>query len=432
MRILVVSQYWAPEMGAPASRYYDLARHWIARGHRVSAITGFPSFATGVIPKVYRHKLYQHEVMDGIDVHRTYMFASPKCTDTSKAMGHSAFLVSSSAFALLSRLEYDVVVASSPPPTTGLAGWLAALRRGTPLVFDIRDIWPESQVDSGRIGNPVLIRLLQAVATHLYRSADLVAAVTDGKRRRLRELGVPDWKLAVLPNGVDVRCFDREADGPLPPDFDLLDERAQWLTYAGVFHPQQGLHVILDAARLLRERRPDLYARSQFVLIGGGSQLRALQQKREQLALDRLAFIPIQPRRIVFRALRRSFGVLVSLLPRQDDHTVPAKLYEALASSRPVILSADGEAAGIVNTSGCGRAAPAGDAPRLCQAIVDLLQNTAAADRMGLRGRRFVEAHFDRRDTAERFLEHFQALNSRSREARRALSSAGTPVRRVS
>jgi colanic acid biosynthesis glycosyl transferase WcaI len=384
MHILVVCQFWPPEMGAPASRFYDFGRHWTACGHRVSVVTAFPNFPSGVIPPAYRGKAYQHEVMDGINVYRTYIFASPKLSKLSKGLGYLTFVVSASLFILLTRLRYDAVIATSPPPVMGLPGLLASFKRGVPLVFDVRDIWPEAIVLSGRIRNRLLIRLLEGVESLLYRVASVVSVVTEGKRRRLIERGVPQSKLAVLWNGVDLGLFDRESEGTLPPAFESLDPNARWLTYAD----------------RLRRQRPDLYAQSQFVLIGGGSELQRLQARRNELSLDRVAFLPIQPRSVIYRALRRSFAILITLRPRRDEHTVPSKVFESLASARPILLSAAGEAASIIESCGGGRVTRPGDADELCREVVALLDDPTAADEMGRRGRRYVADHFDRRKTA--------------------------------
>lgn len=404
MHILVVCQFWPPEMGAPAARFYDFGRQWVAKGHRVSVITAFPNFPDGVIPKPYRGEVYNHEVMDGIDVYRTYIFASPKLTAVSKGLGYLTFLLSASLFILLCRLKYDVVIATSPPPVMGLPGLLAALKRRVPLVFDVRDIWPEALVLSGELRNPLLISLLERIEMMLYRLAGLVSVVTEGKRERLIERGVPAGKLAVLWNGVDLESFDRQSRTRLPPEFDGLDATAKWLVYAGVFNQAQGLDVILRAADQLRRQRPELYASAQFVLIGHGAQREALCRLRDDLGLDRVAFLPIQPRASVYAALRRSFAILVTLRPRKDQHTIPSKIFESFASERPIVLSAAGEVASVLEASGGGRVCQPGDAEDLCATLAGLLEDPQAADEIGHCGRDYVAEHFDRRRIAAEFL----------------------------
>ena len=100
------------------------------------------------------------------------------------------------------------------------------------------------------------------------------------------ELGVPTTKSAVLPNGVDVGGFDEDAANALPADFDAVDPEAHWFTYAGILNTPQGLEVILEAAAQLEKQRPELYARSQFVLVGEGPRESHLKEMRDRLGLD--------------------------------------------------------------------------------------------------------------------------------------------------
>src|SRR5690606_22871906 len=121
----------------------------------------------------------------------------------------------------------------------------------------------------------------------------------DGWRTRLVEIGVPAAKVSVLPNGVDMVAFDRESQGELPEVFATLDEEAAWFTYAGILNAPQGLEVILEAAARMRKAAPELYARSQFVLVGEGPTEAKLRALAIELAVDRAVFVPRQPRAAV-------------------------------------------------------------------------------------------------------------------------------------
>jgi glycosyltransferase involved in cell wall biosynthesis len=407
MRILVLTQYFPPDMGAPAGRFFDFAQHWIAQGHEVTVVTGLPHFPGGEVHAGYRWKPLLRERVAGIDVRRCFTLSTPR--RGGRPLAYVTFLLSASLYVLLARLRCDVVVATSPPPTVGLPGLLAARWLRVPFVLDIRDIWPEAIVQSGRLRNPLLIRLFEGTARLLYRAAARIATVTDGWRDRLVEIGVPPAKVQVLPNGVDVAAFDEQAAGELADAFAGLDPAAHWFTYAGILNKPQGLEVILEAAARLRERAPDLYAKSRFVLVGEGpceAELRALAAR---LRLDRVSFFPRQPRAAVFALLRRSFAILVTLRPRKDTSTVPSKLYESLASARPVLYSAGGEGAETVRRAGGGMVCEPGDADALCDAMRALLEAPDEAARLGAQGRDFVTARFDRRGIAADFTAMLEA-----------------------
>jgi hypothetical protein len=402
MRILVLTQYFPPDMGAPAGRFYDFAQHWRAAGHEVVVVTGMPHFPGGVLHEGYRRRLFLREVRDGIDVRRCWTFTS-RARFAGRGMAYATFLLSACVYVLAARLPVDCVVATSPPPTVGLPGLLAAWRRRVPLVLDIRDIWPEAIVQSGRLTNPLVIRVFEGLARALYRAATSITAVTDGWRERLTEIGVPREKIHVLPNGVDVSAFDAQADGTLPPALVALEPGARWFTYAGILNTPQGLEVILEAAARMRERAPEEYRRSLFVLVGEGPREADLREQAQRLGLDRVVFLPRQPRGTVYALLRRSFAVLVTLRPRKDTSTVPSKLYESLASGRPVLYSAGGEGAETVQQAGGGVVCRPGDPEALCDAMLRYLRDPGEAERHGACGRAFVAEHFDRRRLAEEF-----------------------------
>ena len=407
MKILVVSQFFPPEMGAPAGRFHDFAQNWLAQGHEVTAVTGFPNLPAGVIHEGYRGRFYMKEVVDGVKVHRCWILTMSG--RLSRPLSYASFLVSSTLCVLFARLQYDVVVATIPPPTVGLPGVLAALRKRVPMVLDLRDIWPEAIVQSGRLQNPMIIGLFEGIANFLYRRAARITAVTEGWKTRLVEKGVPAEKLHVISNGVDVGAFD-DVPAELPPAFGELEAGARWFTYAGILNRPQGLEYILEAAAHLRDQEPDLYAQAQFVMIGEGpieAELKALKAER---GLDRVVFVPRQPRDAVYACLQRSFGVLVTLRPRKDTSTVPSKIYECMASGRPVLYQAGGEGANTLREADGGAVIEPGSAEALAEAMAAYLKDPGSADAHGASGRAYVSGSFDRRVLARRFSDLLEEL----------------------
>jgi glycosyltransferase involved in cell wall biosynthesis len=414
--ILVVSQFFSPEMGAPAARFHDFGRLLVERGHRVTVVTGFPNSPSGVIPAAYRARLREREVIDGIEVRRGWLYASPRLTPLTKSIGFATFAASASLHALFGRLRADVVVATSPPPSVGIPGILASRRLKAPLVFDVRDIWPEAVAASGRLRSSTLIRCLERLERSIYRAAAAVTVVTEGKRERMIEKGVPEEKLRVIPNGVDLQRFDDTR--PLDPKERAsrgLDPGRFVVLYAGIFNPPQGLDVLLDAAARLRVLAPEDAARVQFVLAGGGSEQARLEQRvRDEKLSDLVCFLAEQPREQIPPLLCSADAVAVTLRPRRDVHTVPSKLYEAMASGRPVLVSADGAPAEIVREAGSGLVSAAADVEGLIQSIRTLLRDPKLARRLGDRGRHYA-AGFDRRRLVERFEAVLRTASRRGR-----------------
>lgn len=411
--IVVVSQFFTPEMGAPAARFHDFGRLLIERGHRMTVLTGFPNFPSSVIHEGYRGRFRQRETIDGIEVRRGWIYASPKRPTLSKSLGYASFAASASLQALFGGLRADVVVATSPPPTVAIPGMIASRWLRAPLLFDVRDIWPEAVVESGRLERGLVVRSLEAVERAVYRASSAVSVVTEGKRLRLMEKGVPEDKLAVIPNGVDLSRFDEE----LPVD-DLLEtagvDRGRFLViYAGIFGPSQGLDVLFDAALRIRAEHPDLAPKLQFVLVGSGVERARLEKRRrEQDLQDLIRLVPEQPRDVIPSLLRAANAIAVTLRPRRDTHTVPSKIYESMASERPVLVSANGAPREILEESGAGFGSAASDAEALAANIARLANDPEACRRFGEKGRAYSKG-FDRRALVESFEAVLQRIRRR-------------------
>jgi colanic acid biosynthesis glycosyl transferase WcaI len=216
MRILYVSQYFPPEVGAPAARVYELSRHWVAAGHRVSVLTGFPNHPRGVMPPEYRRwwrRGTMREVVQGIEVVRTWLYPAPNRRPWERIVNYTSFFVSA-ALRGLALPRTDVVIATSTQLLVGLAGWWLARARRCPFVFEVRDLWPESLVASGIGSEKALwIRALGRLARFLYDRADLVVTVTEAMRQELvLRYGVPGNRVGVAENGVEIELFAPRAD----------------------------------------------------------------------------------------------------------------------------------------------------------------------------------------------------------------------------
>src|SRR5579864_5983494 len=207
MKILYISQYFPPEMGAPAARAAELARHWSEAGHKVSVLTGFPNHPTGVVPAEWRdrfHRLALHEKRDNLDVFRTWLWPLPNRKAHERIRNYSSFCMSA-AIRGLGISRPDVVIATSPQLLVGLSGWWLARVKQVPFVFEVRDLWPESLTAVGIGTNGSLLhQSLSRVAGFLYSRADQVVVVTSAFREHLiKHWHVRCEKMAVIENGVE-------------------------------------------------------------------------------------------------------------------------------------------------------------------------------------------------------------------------------------
>jgi len=397
MRILYLSQYFPPEVGATQTRAYEMARGLIQAGHHVTMVAEVPNHPSGIIPPDYRGKLYERVDLDGIDVIRVWVKTAPvKTFGTRMAFYLSYMLNGTLAGLFLARRHYDVVYATSPPLFVGGAGLALSRLRRTPLVFEVRDLWPESAVALGELKSPRAIALAERLERACYRRARRVVVVTTGIRQRLLERGLPSDKLALIPNGTNTDLFQPqpEAGATLRDELGLND--AFVVLYAGIHGIAQGLETVIEAARLL-QAEADIH----FLFVGEGPVKKETMALAEGYGLNNVRFHPEIPREQVPAFLSAADVALVPL--RKLDlfkGALPSKMFDAWAAGCPTLVSIEGEAQRVLERSGAGRFVEPENPQALVEAIRALAADREGGRQMGNKGRAFVRAHYSRQAQA--------------------------------
>jgi colanic acid biosynthesis glycosyl transferase WcaI len=406
MKILYVSQYFPPEMGAPAARAAELAHHWTHAGHNVTVLTGFPNHPTGVVPREWRsrfRRLISHDNSGGVDVLRTWLWPLPNRKAHERIRNYTSFCLSS-ALAGLRISRPDVIIATSPQLLVGLSGWWLAFAKRVPFIFEVRDLWPESltAVGMGSQGS-MLHRSLGIVAGFLYKRANHIVVVTPAfKEHLIRLWRVPAGRISVVENGVETGLFS-----PQSPEANALlrkrlgTEGKFVVCYAGTMGMAHGLETLLDAARQLQSENPDVL----FMLIGEGAdkdRIKALAQSRD---LRNIQFVDQQPREKIPAFISASDACVVLLKRSEIFKTViPTKMLEFMACARPVILGVDGQARRIAEEAGAGIVIEPENSSALAQAIRQLAANREFGHMLGRHGREYIARRFCRRQTAEDYI----------------------------
>jgi len=179
MRLLFVSNYFPPEVNAPATRTYEHARQWVADGHTVEILTAVPNFPEGEVYEGYENRFGQ-ETMDGIEVTRVPMYVAENSGLVHRSLSYLSFMLAAVAYCGRLRRTPDLVAATSPQFFCAVAGWLISRLYRTPFVMEVRDLWPESIVAVGAImDRNLIIRTLERLEHFLYRQAARIVVVTD-------------------------------------------------------------------------------------------------------------------------------------------------------------------------------------------------------------------------------------------------------------
>jgi colanic acid biosynthesis glycosyl transferase WcaI len=419
MKILYVSQYFPPEMGAPAARAAELSRHWASAGHDVTVLTGFPNHPAGVVPPEYRDKfrrLVVHERTDGVHVVRTWLLPFPNRKAYERMLNYSSFCISAASTGLfLSRPE--VVIATSPQLLVGLSGWLLARWKRVPFVFEVRDLWPESLAAVGMgDGSSLLHRTLAKIAGFLYRHSDRVVVVTSAFEDYLvQHWRVPREKISVIENGVETQLFAPEPFTGEPridkPGTGLrreLNTEGKFVvSYVGTMGMAHGLETIIAAAAQLRDANPEIV----FLMLGEGSEKERIVALARERGLTNLRFVDQHPREKIPAYICASDACLV-LLKKTDlfKTVIPTKMLEFMSCGRPVILGVDGQARAILEEARGGLVIEPENSDALVKAIRYLEANRELARALGQNGRKHIADKFSRRETAERYIRVLEQL----------------------
>jgi glycosyltransferase involved in cell wall biosynthesis len=406
MRILYVSQYFPPEMGAPPARVHELAREWVRLGHKVTVLTAFAHHPTGVKAPQDHGVLTRCETVDGIQLIRTYVYATANKGTLKRMLSYASFMASAMTIGRLRVSRPDVLIATSPQLLCAVAGYFLARTLRVPFVFEVRDLWPESILAVEALKDSMLIRLLKQTARYLYTHADRIVTVGEGYRRGIHtRYGISEQKMEVVRNGIDTSLFV-----PGPRDNEVRQQYG-WgarfvIMYVGTHGMAHGLHHVLEVAKACREERDKM-----FVFVGEGAEKGNLKKLAADWQLPNVQFIDQQPKtRIPLYYAACDLG-LVSLRDTPlFQEVLPSKIFEYLGMARPMLINVAGEARQVVEAAAAGVYVPSGDVPAMTRAVRELAQRRTELEEMGRRGRAYVLRHFDRRVLARRYLDILQAL----------------------
>lgn len=397
-RILLVSHYFPPEIGAPQARLSEMAAVWAADGAQVTVLTGMPNHPTGVVPPEYRGAVLRREQRDGYRVLRTWLYATPNEGIVRKTLGHLSFMLTSVLLGGWRTGAVDVVVVSSPTFFSIGSAWLLARLRRARLVVEVRDLWPAIFVELGVLTNRTAIGILERLELAAYRAADAVVVVSEGFRTDLLRRGVPADKVHTIRNGVDLERFAGAAEADPAVRQRLGANTAQTLfLYVGAHGISQGLPAVAEAAALAGPM-------VQVAFVGDGADKQRVQQTVRRLDSGNVSMFPGVPRHEVPALLAAADVCLVPLrdLPLFSTF-IPSKTFEYLASEKAVIGSLRGEAGEILRAAGALVVEP--EHPQvLAEAFLNLARDRERRLRMGAQGRAYVQEHYDRSVLARRYL----------------------------
>ena len=388
MKVLLLNQFFHPDLSATAQLATDLAEDLVASGLEVTALAARGSYLGG-------QKLPLREVHRGIRIDRVRCTSLGKRSIARRLVDYATFFLSAAARVLFSRRQ-DVVVAMSTPPLVATLGVMLRRLRGTRFVYWLQDVYPELAIAFGVVrAGSATARVLDGISRLTLRSADAVVVLGEAMAERVRAKGIDPSRVHVVPNWADERVLrpvQREGNA-FRRAHDLAGKRV--VLYSGNMGRAHDVATLLGAARLLRGE-PDLV----FLFVGEGAKRAEVEAGARELPSIRL--LPYQPREGLSESLSAGDVHVVT----QSNFTVgliePSKLYGAMAVGRPVLFigPAGTEAAQTVEHEGIGEVVACGDCAGAAAALGRLLQRCGE---LGDRARAVFECSYTRSLRTARF-----------------------------
>ena len=364
MRIIVWGINYAPEFTGIAPHSVALCEFLHARGHDVQMVSTFSYYPTWRKLPEDEGKLYRTDTINGVPVHRCWHFV-PERVSPAKRILHEASFISTSFLRMLALPEPDVFVVVSPPLALGAAAWKMGWLKRAPFVFHVQDLQPDAALKLGMLKQGWFTRALLWLEAFAYAKAARVSSITRGMLDVFRSKGVPEEKLIYFPNAIALR------DAPPPPARGAFRARNGFrpdeflAVYAGNLGVKQGLDVLVEAARLVTDKRV------RILICGAGAQRDVLAARVRELELPNVSMLPLQEGED-YRSLLADVDVcFITQQAGAGNSFFPSKLLGLLAQGKPVIIVADPESelSRSVAEGGYGVILPPGQPAELARAL---------------------------------------------------------------
>lgn len=345
MKIIYLHQYFnTPEMSG-STRSYEMAKRLVASGHEVHIITSWT--------KETVQDDWFYELIDGIHVHWFPNTYNNKMSFKRRLIAFSKFAIAATKKAI-SIKNSDIVFATSTPLTIAIPGVIASKIRKIPMVFEVRDLWPEVPVAMGVLNKPYQIYLAKILEKWAYNNSEHVIALSSGMKEGVIQAGYPDNKVTVIPNSSDNSLFEVS-----DAEYDSFIAKNKWLPtgnsliYTGTFGVVNNVIIAVDIAVELKKRNSDI----SIVLIGDGIQYDEIIDYAENKGvLNESIFVKKQvpkheiPFYLKYASIASSFAIDLPAIQANSAN----KFFDALAASKPILINYGGWQKDIIEKNQCG------------------------------------------------------------------------------
>ncbi len=405
MRILLVHQYFLEKNDGGGSRFNEMVKRWTDMGHEVVVLAGMVHYNTG--KKIDRYKgkfVYKDDFDKGVTVWRSHVSEAYNVNFIGRLWAYFSFVFSSLYTGIFkARGKFDVLVVTSPPLFVGISAYVISRWKRLPLLFEVRDLWPESAIDTGVLTNGVIIKLAYWFEKFIYKKSHKINVLTPAFRETLiSKKNVPEGKVTFIPNAADF-SLSNELLGTF--DASQLRSSMDWedkfvITYVGAHGKANHLIQLVDAADALKDTSVH------FVLIGSGMEKEMLKEEVEKRHLTNVQFIDPVPKSEVFKYILAS-DMGASVLKRVDTFKTiySNKTFDYMSCKKPILMAIDGVSRKLVEEARCGIYVEPENVEDYNQRIRAILNNKTLLEEQGNSGYNFAMEHFDRKVLADKYVD---------------------------
>jgi glycosyltransferase involved in cell wall biosynthesis len=399
MQIIYLHQYFnTPEMSG-GTRSYEMARRMVLAGHEVNLITSQRE------PINNDGRWFQTQI-EGINVHWLPISYSNRMTYKERTQAFFRFAWRAAQKA--ASLPADIVFATSTPLTIALPAVYAAKKMKVPMVFEVRDLWPELPIKLGALKNPFAIAAARWLEKFAYQNAAQIVALSPGMRDGIVKTGYPTKRVHVIPNSADLKLFN------VPPDIGVVfRQKYDWLrdrplvVYAGTIGYSNGVYYLVKLASVVKEKDNDI----RFIVVGEGKEELTVRRLAEKMGVLNNNFFMIgSMQKTEMPTILSAATIATSLVIDVKElwHNSANKFFDTLASGTPVAINYEGWQADILRETGAGIVLDAKDINHASEILLNSIRNKTWLENAGRAALKLAKECFDRDQLAENMLEVFK------------------------
>ena len=409
MKILLIHQYFLEENDPGGSRWNEMSKVWTDLGHEVTVVAGMMHANGNEKLPEYKGNHFVQKKQGNVNVLRSHVSESYNKGFAGRLWGYFSFMFSSFWGGVFKvKGKFDVVIVTSPPLFVGVSGYLISKVKSAPFVFEIRDLWPESAIDTGVLTNKTIIKFAYAIEKFIYKKAKLINVLTPAFYETLNtKKNVSKEKLLMIPNAADFSLSEK-----LLNEFDTNEFRKKLgiedrfvITYVGAHGVANHLQQILEAGKKLEDTNV------LFLLIGQGMQKEKLIKLANEMDVKNVKFIDPVPKIEVFKYILASdLGTSVLKNVETFKTVYSNKTFDYMSCKKPILMAIDGVSRALVEDAKAGSFVIPEDSESFNKIIREYLKNPTRLKEEGENGYIYARKNFDRELLSKKYIFEIEKL----------------------